>query len=375
MNCIRCHREIPDGSAFCNLCGKRQTTKEIQRKGKHRRPNKTGSVYKLSGKREKPWAAWAGGKIIGTFPESSQAVLALDAFNASSLSRDHHNDTFKDCYDAWKKVHFSEIGEKGTYSYESAFKVSAQIHTKKMREIKTSEFQAIIDELLANGKSRSLCEKQKQLFSQLCKYAMQEDLMDKNYAEFVKLPKPAEKKTRIFSEEEIESIKKSMEREKFCKVAKIAYALICTGMRINELLSVTIENTHIEERYVVGGEKTEAGKNRVIPLSESVVPVFMEWKSKAESIPGNILLVPSSSGTRLDYNNVQKLFSALMKHLHITGATLHTCRHTAATRMVESGMNPAIIKEILGHANFSTTVNTYTHVDVKNIVSELQKMA
>lgn len=47
------------------------------------------------------------------------------------------------------------------------------------------------------------------------------------------------------------------------------------------------------------------------------------------------------------------------------------CRHTAATRMVNASIQPVIIKQVLGHADFSTTVNQYTHTDPATLVNSM----
>lgn len=57
--------------------------------------------------------------------------------------------------------------------------------------------------------------------------------------------------------------------------------LIYTGMRVGELLDIKVENVHINEKYMVGGSKTEAGKNRVIPFHERIVPLVKKWYDNA----------------------------------------------------------------------------------------------
>ena len=123
MICARCHREIPDGSAFCNFCGKRQTaaTPSPQRRSR-RRLKGSGSVYKLSDKRAKPWVAMNGaGKLIGTYATSGEAVEMLDQFNADQTPLNRKDYTFSDIYEQWSPNAFAKIGEKSRASYEDAY--------------------------------------------------------------------------------------------------------------------------------------------------------------------------------------------------------------------------------------------------------------
>ena len=53
MQCRKCRAEIPDASNFCNLCGAKQSLKS-QRRKTAKRPNGTGTVYKLQGTRKRP---------------------------------------------------------------------------------------------------------------------------------------------------------------------------------------------------------------------------------------------------------------------------------------------------------------------------------
>lgn len=54
--------------------------------------------------------------------------------------------------------------------------------------------------------------------------------------------------------------------------------------------------------------------------------------------------------------------------------TPHICRHTFATNMVLKGMNPAILKRILGHDDISTTFRIYTHLKADDSMDEMIRL-
>ena len=56
-------------------------------------------------------------------------------------------------------------------------------------------------------------------------------------------------------------------------IADTVLIMIYTGMRPSELLGMKTENIHLAEKYMVGGVKTKAGKGRVIPISDKVMPL------------------------------------------------------------------------------------------------------
>jgi site-specific recombinase XerD len=69
------------------------------------------------------------------------------------------------------------------------------------------------------------------------------------------------------------------------------------------------------------------------------------------------------------YNN----FYETLERLKIRRLTPHACRHSAATALAELGIPPAIIKEILGHKEYSTTLG-YTHISLSEKLKAVNKI-
>lgn len=390
MQCCRCHEEIPDGSLFCNFCGKRQPewAPPAQRK-KRRRPKGSGTVYQKKDEgRARSWVARSGlGELIGSFETSTEAVLALDDYNAKHTSVARLRYTFEDVYKKWKELHYKDIGPKGRDSYERAFEKALELHKRPMRELKTEDYQAVITALADAGKSRSMCEKQRQLFSQLCKWAMQNDIITINYAEGLRLPAPSPKKERTLTDDELGKIKAiaddNSKGNRFRQVAQLAMVLTYTGMRIDELLSMRRDDVHLNEGYMIGGEKTDAGRQRVIPILEPIRMIVAEWMLC--SLDGEFLL-PTSTGRKKNIDAVEHSFRRLMIVLGINPdpekverkdmgelITPHSLRRTAATRLVEGKAEPTAVQAILGHADFSTTADYYTSHNVEYLAEEMKK--
>ena len=66
------------------------------------------------------------------------------------------------------------------------------------------------------------------------------------------------------------------------------------------------------------------------------------------------------------YNRIYKL--------QLPKITPHVCRHTYCSRMAHSGMNPKVLQYLMGHADISVTLNTYTHVKYDEAVEELERL-
>lgn len=81
MVCVKCKKEIPEGAAFCCWCGKKQI--EEKRKAL-KRANGTGTVYKLQGRRTRPWVAAKDKTIIGYYDKKTTALEALSEVTPKS---------------------------------------------------------------------------------------------------------------------------------------------------------------------------------------------------------------------------------------------------------------------------------------------------
>lgn len=148
--------------------------------------------------------------------------------------------------------------------------------------------------------------------------------------------------------------------------AKIALMMIYTGMRIGELFSLPLKDYH--ESYVIGGEKTKAGRDRVIPIRPEGRKYFAYFASRATGD----LLISGYDGQRIPANYRKRDFYPLLEKLGIPKHTPHATRHTYATWARNAGIQPEILQKIIGHANFSTTADIYIHADAEKLISAVE---
>ena len=354
QQCVKCKKEIPDGSLFCCWCGKKQ---EAAPKKALKRANGTGTVYKLQGRRTRPWVAAKGKTIIGYFEKKTAALEALARLQGRSID-EIYNWTFKQVYAAWKDEHFRDIGVKGTESYERAYDVFEPLHDRKFRELRTADYQAIMDKY--RDKSHSLLSKFKQLATQMSQWGIRQELITTNFATFIKLPENVKKEKEIFSAEDIKKLEADSSQE-----ARLVLMLIYTGMRIGELFGLRTENVY--ETYVIGGEKTEAGRNRIIPIRSEGRKYFAEFKERAKGD----LLISGYSGQKVIANFRNRDYYPLLERLGISKKTPHATRHTFASWAVANNIKPELLQKMLGHADYSTTANIYEHFDIDQLVNAI----
>lgn len=332
-------------------------------------PNGYGTVYKLSGKnRKRPYVAkrtvgWkktkGGGRvqayeIIGYFAERKDAIKALNAFwnggvkQAPSL-------TFKDLYDEWSAVHFERISNSTEKQYVMAYNHFKALHNVTFVNLRTSHFQQVIDK--STLKKGSL-EKLKLLASTLYEYAIQNDICTKSYATYIVLPKADKKEKEIFADAEIKTLWDNKDKP----LIDTILILIYTGMRVNEMLGLTRFSVDLKNQTITGGSKTEAGKDRVIPIHPKILPLIQARYAAEER------LFP------IVYSKYANKFKAALEALGIKNKTPHCTRHTFATLMARSGADTKALQKIIGHASYSTTADIYTHLNISDLRKELEKL-
>lgn len=359
--CIKCKANLRDGAIYCDVCGKKQGPQQR----KHRkRANGSGCVYKMPGNRTNPWAAKKNGVFLGSYKTYADAQKALERSTDADIG-DKYNLTFSQIYELWKPIHAREVSEYQMSCYAAAYKNCSELHGCKFRSLRKSDFQSVILKLEESGKSKSTCERVLQLFGQLSKWAMDECIINQNHSQNVTTTAKQKSERQPFTEADIKAIQESENI-----AADIALILIATGARPNELFSVPL--IHCHEDYFIGGSKTEAGKNRIIPVSPIGLKPYQKLRQKA--IDNHCqFLIDAYDGNRIVSNYTKRDFKSLMYEIGRTGMTTYACRHTFVSLAVCAKVPQAQLMKIVGHVDAETTKH-YTHMDAQDLVSAVSEI-
>ena len=377
MDCIKCKNEIPEGSLYCNHCGKKQTVT----KARHRkRAHGTGTISKDT-RYKNPYIAHAPASkysksrvYIGAYPTMREAQEAIEQYIREGRP-ELYNSTLADIYAKWSELHFKSVSDSAISLYTSMWKRFKDIQGIKMRDIRTDHFQSIVNQATSKSASDTI----KAMAVMLCKYAMENDIINKNYASFVKVPKFEKKEKKIFTKAEISVLWQHADDKR----VQVILFMIYTGLRIGELLALKKPDIHLESGYIIAGEKTEAGRNRLIPIPSSIPELYSfvaSWMNSAEGdnlFPmnqvtfRNVIFYPPLIEYGIDNGEILSPSKCRMIGNHHTP---HSTRHTFASMSAAAGIQPENLQKIIGHSDFSTTADIYVHQDTETLCAEMAKL-
>lgn len=341
-------------------------------------PNNYGSVYKMSGKRRKPYAVRVKTgehdngtptyKYLGYFEKSADAYTFLAKYNDGLVTSDNRIKSdilFRQVFDEWITEHerYKDVGKQAHASYTLGFTQLKELHDKKFALLRPNDLQAQINKL--ENMSESTIQKPITLLHFMYQYAMKQEYVDKDYSQFIIRVSAKEKQQmhKAFTHDEIAKLWNDDSED-----AKLILVFIYTGFRATELLEMPKENVHIKEKYMIGGKKTDAGRNRVVPIHKKILPIVKTLFNSSSTYLIEEEGKPITYMHFKDYHMKPLMAKLGMKH------TLHDARHTCASLMKEYECNDLYRKLILGHHIADLTDRVYTHVEIARLILEINKI-
>jgi integrase len=367
-----------------------------------RRPNNTGTVVKLSGKRRTPFCARVmsderdiitGKKkqiCIGTFATREEALNALSLYSlkkSNSISNEEarniapnlfdriqektkkHVPTFKDIYHILDEEEFSKLSKSARNGYGSWIKHFETIYNRPIDNITLADLQYVFD----NDKSKNGTQMHmKVLCSKIFEYAVIHQYISRDF-DYTSYIRTAEFKQSAkhypFTMDEIKKLKTINTSE-----AHLILIYIYTGLRAGELLNISRSNIHINEpcsddgsnkliSYIVTGSKTNAGKNRVVPIHNDIKQLVIDELLKSDK-----RLIDCSYASL--NNTVLSTVNGYLKASH----TMHDTRQTFASLCQLSNVDIYVRKKVLGHKLNDITFDIYTNASKNKLWTEINKI-
>lgn len=351
-----------------------------------RLPNGAGSVHKLSGKRHRPWLARgpaalnSEGKIVrpslGTYRTKKDAVEALTLYKDMA---DPINYNLLEMFELYKKdrVETAAISEVTLASYDDNFKHLRPLFNKKFVEIKLSDLQPVFNNMKKlNSKndaplSRESKKRVKSVLSNVYTFAVKNEYVEKNYTDHLELGKIEIKNEKsIFNEIQIAKMFRNVDKILDLDIILI---FIYTGLRPSELLNITKDNVDLDRGVLYDfGIKSNAGKKRIMPISDKIFKFIIDRYNSTDDY-----LFKTGSGAQMKANYYRRYrFDPAIKELGFTdlNITPYSTRHTFASLMEKNQIQGAVLKDLMGHEKYSTSVDNYIHTDLDSLKAAVNKL-
>ncbi len=218
----------------------------------------------------------------------------------------------------------------------------------------------------------------KSLFNLLFDYAVEHGYTTVNHARNFKMnmledEKKKTKKDRIpFSPEEIQKLWNNLDYG-FTRMVLIA---LYTGWRPQEEAILKLSDIDLENNTMIGGLKTDAGKNRIVPIHPDILPLIKFYYDEAISINSKYLFNDTSSqtGKEMTYDKYRQRFTKVMKALELNPLHRpHDTRHTFISRWKAQDLqlNEHILNLIVGHEEANLSEKVYTHRSTQELYDEM----
>lgn len=275
---------------------------------------------------------------------------------------------------------------------------------RRIDTIKQSDAKEWLIQLQENGRSYSSIKSIRGVVRPAFRMAVDDDLIRKNPFDFqlvnLLVDDSVTRKALTKAQERLflEFVKQD---KHFSKYYDGIFILFKTGLRISEFVGLTVSDIDLVKReikvdhqlqrmrnmeYIIEGTKTEAG-TRVLPMSDAVYECFSRI-IKNRKAPENEPVIQGRTGFLYFDKNGNPLvamhWEKYFQHIRakynkiykeeLPVITPHVCRHTYCTNMMKGGMNPACVKELMGHSTVETTFDTYTHVNYDDLKDAVKKL-
>ncbi len=404
--CPECELQVSDKALTCPHCGyplKGSSKKTTTRKsGKRRRlPNGFGQISEIKGRYlRKPFRAMVtvGKNEFGRpickplkpdayFETYNEAYAALVEYNKNPYDLSPAI-TMAELYEKWSKEHFKTYRSNGTIAaMESAWKYCSSVYKMRAIELRARHIKKCIEEgtaiIRGQEKHPSAITKNriKTLFNQMLDYAVEYELIDRNYSrtfnlsdEVIKEVTTVKRGHIAFTDEEMQLLWDNVEEKHFVDIMLIQ---CYSGWRPQELGLLKLENVNLDEWTFQGGMKTDAGTNRIVPIHSRIRELVRRRYSQALNLDSKYLFncTDGKKITPLIYNRYQAGFNRIIEELKLNPMHRpHDGRTHFVTMAKKYGVDEYAIKYIVGHKISDITEKVYTKREFDWLRKEMEKI-
>jgi integrase len=405
--CPECELPVSDKATACPHCGYPLKPSEKQKKprksNKRRRlPNGFGQISEIKNRNlRNPFRAMVtvgktpDGKPIckplkpeSYFATYNDAYAALVEYNKNPYDLEP-SITMQELYDKWLPEYEKTV--KSTKSATSAWAYCSGVYKMRVMDIRARHVKGCMEEGVAviRGKEQhptaTMKNQIKSVFNMLLDYALEYELVDRNYSrtfnlteETVKEIQSVKKEHIAFTDEEMDLLWANASSKQGVDILLIQ---CYSGWRPQELGLLELKDVDLENWTFQGGMKTDAGENRVVPIHSRIQDLVLRKYQEAEALGSPYLLNWADPNNRnrknlkLTYARYQKAFERIRDELKLDpNHRPHDGRTHFVTTAKRYGVDEYAIKYMVGHKISDITEKVYTRREFAWLREEIEKI-
>jgi integrase len=290
------------------------------------------------------------------------------------------NEYFERWHESVSKIRTSARTSDGHKAkYDRYFRKT--IGYKKLDKLNVVDIQKVYGQLIGRGLSAQTIKHAHAVLNCALKQAVRWNLISRNPAELVELPKVQRVERRVLSAEEARRFIKASEEIKHGLIFEFA---LLTGMRPEEYLAtqwadidfdrctVQVRRALVRHKKKWSFEEPKTSRSRrTVVIPKSLVNKLIKHKEDqtvhklrfSDFWENNDLVFCSGTGTPHSIPNLTyRYFRPILEKAGIPQIRLYDLRHTHATLLLMAEENPKVVAERLGHSTVVLTLDTYSHV-------------
>lgn len=359
---------------------KRKLPEGIRQRGKtfEGRVSSHGKSYSVHGK---------------TITETRTKLLELKYKLSIGSVTENSKMLFGEWFSLWMEEYKKFSIKAGTYeTYRQYYNslIKPDFSEMRLSDIRCVDIQRLFNSLYEKGYSSSTIKIVFVLINGALHRAEINGMLERNPAKNIQLPKAKSKFSRNALTREQQKIFSDFSKES--KMHDLFALMLRTGLRNGELRAlkyndIDFENhvlhirrtlKYIDHRGFFEDTPKTRSSVRDIPLTKNITSL-LNAQNPSEHSP-NEYIFKNSKGKPLCRDSVQYELDKIIKRINESGynferITPHVFRHTFATRAIEAGMSPQVLKTILGHSSLAITMDLYSHVMPDIRANEMERIS
>lgn len=395
ISCPECSHSVSDKATQCPNCGypmisPKKLKVAVKSKGSKRMrlPNGFGRITELKNRNlRKPFRVMVSdgkddnGKPIGKllkpnayFETYNEAYQALMDYHKNPY--DFNNITTMDeLYEKWYETKVNTVKVSTLRAFNASWNYCDIIKNKTVQELRVRDVKAVLDSGYRIDKDGNISYPSekfkitiKQTLSMMLDYAVEYEMIKHNFLKDVKLKINEIEETTShisYSDEEMKTLWDNATSNKDVQMLLIQCYM---GWRPTEMCELKTSNVNMKDSYIIGGMKTAAGKERIVPIHSRIRPFIAEAYNEA-------LLSGRESLLDLTYKKVKcRLNRIIIKYNLSPEHKPHDARKHFVTMAKKAGVDEYAIKRIVGHSIKDLTEAVYTDRPIEWLKDEIEKI-